>query len=248
MSESLKQIFNQAIKKLNGIEEAEQKVYWFLSEILQQPYRYFEPDTFLTDQQIKQFNHWIEAVANGEPIQYLIGRWDFYGYTFSLTPDVLIPRAETEELVERVLFTFHHRKIDQRFTIVDLGTGSGAIIITLYLELKKTLPITTLKKIRFIGSDISKHALTVARSNGMRYNAQIDWIHSDLLHEIPDQIDLLVSNPPYISKSDYQMLPSDVKKEPKIALTDGDDGTTFYQKVSLFKDLAKRDRILWLRN
>ena len=174
----------------------------------------------LTPEQDLRFSEYLLAHVHGVPVQHLIGYQPFYGRDFSVTPDVLIPRPETEELIVFVT----ERLKDETFTagqIVDIGTGSGAIGITLALELKQ--PVTTV--------DISPAAIAVAKRNQAALGGDVTFLEGDLLAPLADDsVRVLVSNPPYIEEEE---LLSEVvfDHEPHLALFGGKDGLVFYRRL-----------------
>jgi release factor glutamine methyltransferase len=153
--------------------------------------------------------------ASHEPVAYILGSREFYGREFEVTPAVLIPRPETELIVELALARFPDRRAP--LEIVDVGTGSGCLAVTLALEFEATLVVAT---------DVSAGALEVARRNARRHGVA----HRVAFHQVSlvagvDQVDLVVSNPPYIPVGQRQTLPSDVRDfEPHLALFSGADG------------------------
>lgn len=154
---------------------------------------------------------------NGIPLQYAIGKWNFFGYDFVVNENVLIPRPETEILVEEIL------KVSKDGTkILDIGTGSGAIAVSLKLE-KEKLDITA--------SDISKETLEVAIQNADILGSKIKFIHSDLFENIKGKFDIIVSNPPYLTEEEYQNVDKLLYSEPKIALVGGNSGYEVYEKI-----------------
>jgi len=162
---------------------------------------------------------WIGRRAAGEPIPYIVGSWDFYGREFLLTRDTLIPRPETEGLVERVVDAW--RKEDRaRRLLLDVGTGSGAIAVTLAAELPR---------VKVVASDLSFGALRVARENARRHGVEgrVLFLRADLFSALKrgDRFDVVVSNPPYVSEEDWGSLPAEVRDfEPAGALLAGADG------------------------
>ena len=146
----------------------------------------------------------------GEPVAYILGEREFYGLALEVTPAVLIPRPETELLVDTALATKPKR-------ILEIGTGSGAIAIALAHHLPDA---------NIIATDISAEALEVARHNGARHGIrQIDWLQSDGYAGIPPQrFDVIVSNPPYVEEHDKCMNTGDLRFEPRAALSGGPDG------------------------
>ncbi len=158
-----------------------------------------------------------------EPLQYIIKEWEFYGRTFKVSEGVLIPRPDTEILVEQCIMLM---KEIENPKILDIGTGSGAISITLAKELPDS---------EVLGLDISDEALKVAVENRELNEAlNLKFLKSDVFKNVRDKnYDLIVSNPPYIPMEEYNELMPEVKKyEPKMALTDGGDGYYFYRKIS----------------
>ena len=157
------------------------------------------------------------------PVQYIIGEACFYGYDFNVNKDVLIPRPETEELVENILFLYDDYFKGKDIDVVDIGTGSGCISVTLAAE----EPHMHLK-----ATDISGRALNVARSNAKKMNVNIDFKEGNMLEPVMnDKFDILVSNPPYIPTEDLYSLQKEVLHEPKMALDGGDDGLKFYRAI-----------------
>lgn len=154
------------------------------------------------------------------PVQHLIGHSYFFGYAFKVNGDVLIPRAETEQLVGHVLYYIDTYFPDQKVDLLDLGTGSGCIGLTLALEEKK-LSVTI--------SDISEKALEIASFNNRNLNAEASLIQSDLFNSIPGKFDVIVSNPPYIP--DTEIVEDIVQKEPSVALYGGALGVDFYDRI-----------------
>ena len=161
----------------------------------------------------------IERYKNGEPIQYIIGDVNFYGNTIKVNKNVLIPRFETEELVEKTIKKIKN-KFDKKINILDLCTGSGCIAITLKKELNSNITAT----------DISSDSLAVAKENIKLNNVDINLIHSDLFQNINDKFDCIISNPPYIS---YDETIDDIVKnnEPNIALYAPNNGLYYYEEI-----------------
>lgn len=156
------------------------------------------------------------------PIQYLLGYGYFLGNKFNLNECVLIPRNETEELVTVLFEKIKHKK---KIRILDIGTGSGVIILTLEMMLKKQGAF-----FYGVGSDVSKNALNVARYNKKRFELETTFIESDVFSSINEKFDVIVSNPPYIAKDefvDYRVK----NNEPHLALYGGDDGMKIYENI-----------------
>ena len=168
----------------------------------------------------------IRRLKEGEPVQYIIGNVDFYGYILDVDNRVLIPRRETEELVEEVI---NRLKKFNKPTIIDVGTGSGAIAITLSKKIN----------MKVYASDISLDALEVAKKNVDKTNANVVLYHGDMLKPYIEKnmkIDIIVSNPPYI-KEDEKIEDIVKNNEPKIALYAKNNGLEFYE--SILKDAKK---------
>jgi len=162
------------------------------------------------------YGRYLHQRIKGEPTQYVTGRQEFYGREFRVTRDVLIPRPETEHLIEAALARGAEN-------ILDIGTGSGAIAVTLALETKA----------RVIASDVSPAALRVARQNADALGARVDFVACDLGGALSEgSFDLVVSNPPYVAGRDRASLPAEVREhEPGLALFGGEDGLAVYRRL-----------------
>ncbi|MDR9796963.1 peptide chain release factor N(5)-glutamine methyltransferase [Aeribacillus pallidus] len=173
------------------------------------------------------FQQDVQKHAQGMPVQYIIGCEQFYGRPFKVNEHVLIPRPETEELVQGVLLR-SERLFSEReqIDVVDIGTGSGAIAVTLALENKK---------MRVSATDISEKALAVAKENSEKLCANVHFYQGDLLNPIinaKQKADVVVSNPPYIPDEEIMELSTVVKDwEPALALSGGADGLLYYRKI-----------------
>lgn len=163
----------------------------------------------------------VKRRAAGEPLQYVLGIANFHGLDFAVDKRVLVPRPETELLVDHVVKNGAAAK-----TIADIGTGSGAIAVSL----AKKLP-----KARVLAVDASAEALEVARANAMTHAAQVEFFHGDLLAPLPDgvQCDWIVSNPPYIPSSEIAGLAREIRDhEPRAALDGGADGLEIIRRLA----------------
>ncbi|TCW39272.1 peptide chain release factor N(5)-glutamine methyltransferase [Laceyella sacchari] len=184
-------------------------------------------DPFPTDLATK-LEEWLRRRASGEPLQYIVGDQEFYGRVFQVSPAVLIPRPETELLIEAVIDEAERRFAEDELRVVDVGTGSGAIAVTLALE-KPQWQLTAI--------DLSVSALEVAQMNAKRYGVreQICWLQGDLLAPLGaglSDIDILVSNPPYIPSQTVYELERQVRDfEPYLALDGGEDGLSPYRRM-----------------
>lgn len=157
----------------------------------------------------------------GEPIAYLLETREFYGRPFRVTPAVLIPRPDTELLIEQALARL---PADKPLQILDVGTGSGCIAITLALERPQW---------RVLALDLSQPALQVAQDNAERLGAAVHFLHSDYLSAVlGQQFDAIISNPPYIPVGDPHLQQGDLRFEPAAALTDGADGLLAYRTLA----------------
>jgi len=175
----------------------------------------------LSDAQTAQFQALLSRRLAGEPVAYLTGTREFYGRPFRVSPDVLIPRPDTELLVERALARIPS---DQAVDVLDLGTGSGCIAITLALE----RPLA-----RVTAVDRSAAALAIARRNADTLNARVEFLTSDWFAALSGRcFDLIVSNPPYVAAADPHLARGDVRFEPLTALAAGDDGLADLRRLT----------------
>jgi release factor glutamine methyltransferase len=164
------------------------------------------------------FGRYLHERMQGKPTQYITGRQEFFGREFRVTSDVLIPRPETEHLIEAALGFSKNAA-----TILDIGTGSGAIAVTLALEIPEA---------RVTATDISEPALRVAASNARSLGAQVEFVACDLASAITGAFDLIVSNPPYVPHDDQSTIQREVRDfEPEVALYGGADGLGIYQRL-----------------
>ena len=190
------------------------------------------------DQQ-KQILSMIQHRINGEPLQYILGEWEFYGLRIFVGKGVLIPRPDTEILVDTALKWAENKS---GLKILDLCTGSGCIA----LALKKNLPEAEISAV-----DTSESALAYARKNADYHQLPIQFYHADVLDrnfiKNFQNFDMIVSNPPYLTSQEMQELQIEVRHEPAVALFGGsaEDGTYFYQKITnLWKDTLKSGGLL----
>ncbi len=223
--ESLKLSTEYLEKK--GIESARLNAELLLAEILncKRLDLYLKFDQPLRENEVDIYREWILRRGKFEPLQYIIGRVEFYGMQFKVTRDVLIPRSDTEILVEEVI---NFAKDKSGLRILDIGTGSGNIPIALAKNLTNA-EITSV--------DVSANAIEVAKENALLNNVEskVEFILSDIYHlKIEtDLFDIVVSNPPYISAEEYPTLQKEiVDYEPSIALTDSNDGLNFYRTIT----------------
>ncbi|WP_106829480.1 peptide chain release factor N(5)-glutamine methyltransferase [Parabacteroides pacaensis] len=187
-----------------------------------------DKDRQLSEKEKQDFYQITQRLKQAEPIQYILGQTSFYGSTYLVNPDVLIPRPETEELVDLIL----KRHQEKNIKILDIGTGSGCIAITL----AKHLP-----QAQVWAADISTKALQTAQKNAIRNQAEIHFIHFNILDpstkdKIQDNYDIIVSNPPYVLESEKKTMEKNVLEyEPGVALFVPDsDPLCFYQAIASF--------------
>ena len=165
-----------------------------------------------------EYKNILKKRKEGIPLAYLLGVKYFYHRYFNVTKDVLIPRADTELIVDYIIDKYS----DTSINVLELGVGSGIISITLAEHIPKA---------KITGVDISNKALEVAKSNIIDSNINLSLIKSDLYQNVESIYDIIVSNPPYINKEDMEKLQIEVRKEPKIALYGGEDGLDYYRKI-----------------
>jgi release factor glutamine methyltransferase len=196
-----------------------------LAHILHKPRTWVmaHPELTLTPEQQKQLDGSLRRLERGESFPYVIGYWEFFGMEFEVTPDILIPRPETELLVERAVVWL--RESPRQWTVADVGTGSGVIAISIALNVPDA---------RVMGTDISHRALEVARRNASKFGVlhQIDFVQCDLLPERDDSLrfDLICANLPYIPTEILTELPV-FGREPALALDGGEDGLDLIQRL-----------------
>jgi len=180
----------------------------------ERPWLLAHPEAPLSPAQAAQYAAWIARRAAHEPLPYITGHAEFFALPFSITPDVLIPRPETELLVEHALAFLHTR---EHPVFVDVGTGSGCIAVTLLAHLPAA---------RGFAVDISPAALAVAQRNAEQHGVaeRLTLLEGDLLAPLPEPVDLIASNPPYIAEHEWDALPPSVQQEPRGALLSGPDG------------------------
>jgi len=186
---------------------------------------YVQFDRPLEEKELEQMRQFIRRRLQGEPLAYILGKKEFMSLPFAVDPRVLIPRPETEHLVEKAIEIFSG---DGEVTLVDLGAGSGAIAVSLAYYLPKS---------HVLALDISPEALEMARENALRngVEGQIRFILGDLFEPIKDEgpVDGILSNPPYIPSADLESLSLEVKNQPARALNGGPDGLDYYRRIAL---------------
>lgn len=186
-----------------------------------------QPEFILPEKDARRYANLLKRRAAGEPVAYLTGVKGFWNYNFTVSGATLIPRPETELLVESALEPVHNK--DARLKIMDLGVGSGAVILTLLKELPQAVGLAV---------DISAKALAVARNNAklLEVHSRVHFLQSDWFENLPvscePEYDLIVSNPPYIKSNDLLALQREVRLfEPERALNGGADGLAHYRAI-----------------
>ena len=212
------------ILKLEKISTPKLKARLLLQYVLKKPRQYLivYDNQKLTDKEEQEYLKYIELVAQGEPIEHITHQKEFMKLSFYVDENVLIPRQDTEVLVEEVIKIAKNIRAKK---ILDLCTGSGAIAVSLAKYLENT-QITAL--------DISGKALDVAIANAKNNHVQekITFVESNLFQDLrQEKYDIIVSNPPYIRRKEIATLDKEVRKEPKIALDGGEDGLDFYREI-----------------
>lgn len=176
-------------------------------------------DDFVQEEKVNLYLSYVKDRAKRVPLQHLTGTQEFMGLEFLVSKDVLIPRQDTEGLVEEIL------KVCKDKSVLDMCTGSGCIIISL-------AKLGNLESA--CGVDISEQALTIAKQNAVKLGAEVEFLQSDLFQQVSQSFDIIVSNPPYIRTSVIEELMPEVKDhEPHLALDGSEDGLEFYRSISV---------------
>lgn len=203
-------------------------------------------DYEIPDNKKLEINRMVEERIKGEPTAYIIGHKNFFGYEFKVTRDTLIPRQETEILVDAVIRKFKERRFDHKKTIkvLDLGTGSGCILISILKEIQKLH-----YNVYGVGVDISPGAVDVAKLNAKNLEVNdVNFICCDWGDIDKDEFDIIVSNPPYIPSDDVELLELSVKDfEPRTALDGFSDGLECYRQIAkILPKVMKNNSIIAL--
>jgi len=237
---TVKAIFDYTIKQLSDIYP-ENEVRSILKITLKHYFNFdgkylaLHPDQRFTESELLKIIFLTKELKTGKPIQHILGETVFYELSFKVNENVLIPRQETEELVDWIIKDFNNK---EDIRILDIGTGSGCIPISL----KKNIPLSVLH-----ASDFSKQALELAKENVKRNNVEVNFIYDDILNfnleKFPGSYDVIVSNPPYVLQNEKESLHRNVVDfEPHMALfVDNDEALVFYRAIIQFatKKLVK---------
>lgn len=220
-------LLEQIVDRLRGVTDTPQlDAQVLLAHVTGHPRAWLaaHPDSPLSDPQLASVREAVSRLEAGEPLPYLLGHWEFFGLDFQLTPDVLIPRPETELLVEQAILWLQSRPVSKLSSLraADIGTGSGCIAVAL----AKHVP-----EARILATDLSLPALKVAHRNALRHNvaSRVDFVQCDLLPPHPDPLpteshfDVICANLPYIPSAKLKRLPV-YGREPTLALNGGRDG------------------------
>lgn len=212
-----------------GIENARFDADVLLAEILGVPRErlYLEVDSILSKQEEEDYRRSITRRAEHEPLQYILKRQEFMGLSFYVDERVLIPRADSEILVEKWLDIVGSEKRQGRskpIKAADLCTGSGALAISMaYYS----------PSVEMVGTDLSTEALEVARQNALRLGVSVQWRQGDFVAPIRGELwDFIITNPPYVSTADYNQCAPEIFHEPSMAFLGGQDGLNFYHRLA----------------
>ena len=178
-------------------------------------------DQKIDEKNILKYRSYLERRSKNEPIAYILEEREFWSKKFQVTKNTLIPRPETELLVDKLVKIFMGKKL----SILDIGTGSGCIVISL---------LNSLNRSNGVGVDVCKNAIITAKKNGVKFNLQnrLKFFNKSFINIFNQKFDLIVSNPPYIMRKDIKNLSDDIKRyEPRIALDGGNDGLDLIKKV-----------------
>lgn len=227
---TVRSVLDDAVGRLAdaGVDDPRRSAEWLLCEVLgtNRAGLYASLSSPVQGERASDFERMLRRRLRHEPLQYILGYTEFFGLRLDVTPDVLIPRPETEELVELALVCLEGR-VHPR--VLDVGTGSGCIA----LAVKKARPDAAV-----YACDVSSSALLVARRNADVNELSVDFREADVLHpgfvdRVPRALDLLVSNPPYVTREEAATLSEAVRSfEPHLALFAGDDPVVFYRHLA----------------
>jgi release factor glutamine methyltransferase len=223
-------LLDSAVARLEeaGVEDARRNAEWLMEEALEveRVDLYAHPEAEVPQGPRDRFERMLGRRLTREPIQYVLGYADFFGLRFRVTPAVLIPRPETEEVVEEALRRI--REIEQPW-VLDVGSGSGAIAVAIHAHRRDAA---------VIAADVSEDALAIAAENARSHGLDVTFVHADALRPdfvngVPNCFDLVVSNPPYVPDAERASMQPEVRDhEPPAALFAGDDPLRFYRAIT----------------
>ena len=210
---------DECLRQANAIDSFEAELLLAHALGVNRAWLHAHANETLSDVQVQAFEDWVQRRSEGTPIAHLTGVRSFWKHDFAIEPGCLIPRHDTETLVECAL---SHLQTTPKARVLDLCTGSGCIAISIQLDAPEC---------EVTASDVSPEALNIARRNGDRLGArQITWMESDWFNAFSDErFDLIVSNPPYIRSDDPHLTQGDLRFEPQLALVGGEDGLDAYR-------------------
>jgi release factor glutamine methyltransferase len=212
--------------ELHHVSNARLTAELVLAHVLseEREYLYAHDDRVLSEQELQMLEDRLYDRISGVPLQYIVGRQEFYGRYFRVNPAVLIPRPETEYIIEAVLELQGTRGLPPRpLSIIDVGTGSGCIAVTLALELPGT---------NVFAGDVSFEALLVARENAATLGAPVRFVCMDVLDALQTRFEFIVSNPPYVRRGELSRLQREVREhEPHVALFSPEDELAIYRRL-----------------
>ena len=227
---TLKQLYKVGTVKLaeEGIEEFSLDAWYLLEYVtgVSKAMYFAEPERAVSEENADRYIDCIRRRAAHIPLQHITGEQEFMGYPFCVNEHVLIPRQDTEILVEEAI-----QVMRPKMKVLDMCTGSGCIVLSILKMCREKYYMTDLQG---IGADVSEEALKVARENGRRLGVPVTWIQSDLFAKIPEEekYDVIVSNPPYIETAVIDTLQEEVRlHDPYIALDGKEDGLYFYRRI-----------------
>ena len=227
---TLKQLYKVGTVKLaeEGIEEFSLDAWYLLEYVtgVSKAMYFAEPERAVSEENADRYIDCIRRRAAHIPLQHITGEQEFMGYPFCVNEHVLIPRQDTEILVEEAI-----QVMRPKMKVLDMCTGSGCIVLSILKMCREKYYMTELQG---IGADVSEEALKVARENGRRLGVPVTWIQSDLFAKIPEEekYDVIVSNPPYIETAVIDTLQEEVRlHDPYIALDGKEDGLYFYRRI-----------------
>lgn len=227
---TLKQLYKVGTVKLaeEGIEEFSLDAWYLLEYVtgVSKAMYFAEPERTVSEENADRYIDCIRQRAAHIPLQHITGEQEFMGYPFCVNEHVLIPRQDTEILVEEAI-----QIMRPKMKILDMCTGSGCIVLSILKMCKEKYYMTDLQG---VGADVSEEALKVARENSRRLGVPVTWIQSDLFAKIPEEekYDVIVSNPPYIETAVIDTLQEEVRlHDPYIALDGKEDGLYFYRRI-----------------
>ncbi len=227
---TLKQLYKVGTVKLaeEGIEEFSLDAWYLLEYVtgVSKAMYFAEPERAVSEENADRYIDCIRRRAAHIPLQHITGEQEFMGYPFCVNEHVLIPRQDTEILVEEAI-----QVMRPKMKVLDMCTGSGCVVLSILKMCREKYYMTDLQG---IGADVSEEALKVARENGRRLGVPVTWIQSDLFAKIPEEekYDVIVSNPPYIETAVIDTLQEEVRlHDPYIALDGKEDGLYFYRRI-----------------